>query len=67
MGRTPAITAMLLADIAGEGDLHEGHHLWPHLESWAAQLGLIGSDAVARACQPPATSILSRNEPADLM
>ena len=44
---------MLLADIAGKGGLHEGHRLWPHIESWAAELGLTGPDAIARASQPP--------------
>ena len=51
--RNSAITAMVLADIAGEHDLHEGHRLWPHIEGWAAELGLTGSDAIARAAQPP--------------
>ncbi len=31
---------MLLADLSGEGDLDEGHRLWPHIEGWAAELGL---------------------------
>ena len=53
LDRNTAITAMLLADIAGKGDLHEGHRLWPHIESWAAELGLTGPDAIARASQPP--------------
>ena len=52
LDRNSAITAMLLADIAGKGDLHEGHRLWPHIESWAAELGLTGPDAIARASQP---------------
>ena len=53
LDRNSAITAMLLADIAGQGDLPEGHRLWPHIESWAAELGLAGPDAIARASQPP--------------
>jgi hypothetical protein len=53
LDRNSAITAMLLADIAGKGDLHAGHRLWPHIESWAAELGLTGPDAIARASQPP--------------
>ena len=44
---------MVLADVAGKGDLHQGHRLWPHIESWAAELGLTGPDAIARACRPP--------------
>jgi hypothetical protein len=52
LDRNGAITAMLLADIAGKGDLDEGHRLWPHIESWAAELGLTGPDAITQASQP---------------
>jgi hypothetical protein len=48
-----AVTAMLLADVAGRGDLPEGDRLWPHIEGWAAELGLTGPDAIARASKPP--------------
>ena len=53
LDRNTAITAMILADTAAEGGLHDGHRLWPHLESWAEQLGLTGPDAIAQAAQPP--------------
>jgi hypothetical protein len=53
LDRNSVITAMLLADITGQGDLPEGHRLWPHIQSWAAELGLTGTDAIARASQPP--------------
>jgi hypothetical protein len=53
LDRNSAITAMVLADIAGQGDLRQGHRLWPHIQSWAAELGLTGPDAIARASQPP--------------
>ena len=45
-------TAMTLADQAGERDLDERHRLWPFIESWAAELGLTGSDAINRAARP---------------
>jgi hypothetical protein len=51
--RNTAITAMILADTAAEQDLHEAHRLWPHLQTWAEQLGLTGPDAIAQAAQPP--------------
>ncbi len=51
--RNAAITAMILADLAGEQDLHQGHRLWPAIQSWAAELGLTGPQAVAAASQPP--------------
>jgi hypothetical protein len=49
LDRNSAITAMTLADLAGERDLNEQHHLWPFIESWAAELGLTGSDAINQA------------------
>ena len=48
LDRNSAITAMVLADLTGEGDLNERHRLWPFVESWAAELGLTGSEAVDR-------------------
>ena len=53
LDRNTAITAMTLAEVAAKDDLHEGHRLWPHIQSWAAELGLTGPDAIARATQPP--------------
>jgi hypothetical protein len=50
--RTSAITAMTLADSAGEHDLNEQHHLWPFIQGWAAELGLTGADAINQASQP---------------
>ena len=49
LDRNSAITAMTLADSAGEHDLNEQHHLWPFIQGWAAELGLTGSDAISRA------------------
>ncbi len=53
LDRNTAITAMILADTTAEPDLHEGHWLWPHIQSWAEELGLTAPDAIARASQPP--------------
>ena len=53
LDRNTAITAMILADATAEQDLHEGHQLWPHIQSWAAELGLTAPDAIAQASQPP--------------
>jgi hypothetical protein len=52
LDRNTAITAMTLADTAAEQDLHEGHRLWPHVQSWAAELGLTARDAIAHASEP---------------
>ena len=54
LDRNTAITAMILADTtAAEQDLHEEHRLWPHIQSWAQELGLTAPDAIARTSQPP--------------
>jgi hypothetical protein len=54
LDRNSAITAMMLADITSSEDMNAGHHLWPHIEGWAAELGLPAPDAAARTCSPPA-------------
>lgn len=53
LDRNTAITAMVLADTVSQGDLHDGHRLWPAVQSWAAELGLTGPDSIAQASQPP--------------
>jgi hypothetical protein len=55
LDRNTAITAMTLADLAGEPGLGEGHRLWPAIQSWSAELGLSGADAVNRVSQPGAS------------
>ncbi len=52
LDRNTAITAMILAGIVSTTDLHEGHQLWPHIQGWAAELGLTAPEAVAAASQP---------------
>ena len=54
LDRNSAATAMVLADQAGVHDLNERHRLWQHIEGWAAELGLTGSDAVDRVSRPGA-------------
>ena len=54
LDRNSTITAMILADQAGEHDLNERHRLWPVIQSRAAELGLTGSDAVNGVSRPGA-------------
>ena len=54
LDRNSAITAMVLADAAAKQDLHEGHRLWSHIQSWAQELGLTAPDAIAQASRPAA-------------
>ena len=68
LDRNGATTAMVLADQAGVHDLNERHRLWPHIEGWAAELGLTGSDAVNGVSQPSAVGQQHdrESEPLDL-
>ena len=53
LDRNPATTAMIFADTTATTGLHPGHRLWPHLQGWAAELGLTTHDAITRASGPP--------------
>jgi hypothetical protein len=63
LDRNTAVTAMTLADTAAGRDLHDRHRLWPHIQSWAGELGLTAPEAIARASQPP-SGINRQQEPA---
>ena len=53
LDRNSAITAMVLADTSADQRVREGHRLWPHIQGWAAELGLTGTDAIAAISQQP--------------
>jgi hypothetical protein len=53
LDRNTATTAMVLADTASAPGLRDSHRLWPHIQNWAAELGLSGPDALTRITQPP--------------
>jgi len=63
LDRNTAITAMILADTAADERVHEGHRIWPHIQGWAAELGLTGPQAVAAASQTP-SDLNREHEPA---
>jgi hypothetical protein len=66
LDRNSAITAMMLADTLGPGDVRAGHRLWPHVEGWAAELGLTAHDVIAQATAPLGRDSADRNAmPAD--
>jgi hypothetical protein len=54
LDRNTAITAMVLAETTASGAVNDGHRLWPHIQGWAAELGLTAPDALTRASQPSA-------------
>jgi hypothetical protein len=53
LDRNTAITAMVLADTAASGSPQPGGRLWPHVEGWAAEIGLEAPEALARVSRPP--------------
>ena len=53
MDRNTAITAMMLADVTGPGEIHHGHRLWPHVSGWAAELALAAPEALDQIAKPP--------------
>lgn len=56
LDRNSAITAMVLADLAGS-DPHPEHRIWPAIQNWAAELSLTAPRAIALASQPSQKSI----------
>ena len=57
LDRNGAITAMVLADLTGPGDLRPGDRGWIFAEGWADELGLRVDDAVARISRPSAWAV----------
>ena len=53
LSRDEAITAMVLADVTDRQSVPEEHWAWPHVEGWAATLGLTGPEALERVSSPP--------------
>ena len=66
LDRNTAITAMVLADTAAEHDLHDGHPLWPPVQSWAGEFGLTAAEAIAKASQPPEGRSIRKDFAAEL-
>jgi hypothetical protein len=65
LDRNAAITAMVLADMVGSGAVEANGRLWPHVQGWAAEVGLTTPDALARLAQPP-RAITGRHDDAAL-
>src|SRR5262249_40228413 len=52
LDRNSAITAMILAEVAEASAPQPGDRLMPHIDGWAAELGLTAPDALARVSAP---------------
>lgn len=60
LDRNRVITAMVLADLAGPGDLRLGDRQWIFAKGWADELGLRADDAIERISQPSKWSAAER-------
>ena len=66
LDRNGAITAMVLADLVGPGDLHTDDRQWIFAEGWADELGLRAFEAIERIGQPsPWTAAAELDIPAE--
>ena len=63
--RSDAITAMVLADVTGQGDVGPRHPVWIHVEGWAAELGLDAPEVLAQTASPPGRATGKTALPAD--
>jgi hypothetical protein len=61
LDRNAAITAMVLADATGSGDIHPGHRLWVHVEGWATELGLTAPDILTMTTRAPNRTDAGKN------
>ena len=50
--RDQAVTALVLAEAVAATTLTSEHRLWPHIDAWAAELGLSGPAAVIASSLP---------------
>ena len=53
LSRGEAVTAMVLADVTARQYVHERHWVWPHVQGWAAELGLTAPDALSLTAARP--------------
>jgi hypothetical protein len=53
LNRDEAVTAMVIADATASGDVCPGHRAWPHVQGWAAELGMTAPQALDRVAEPP--------------
>ena len=51
LDRNAAITAMILADVVASPTPQAGDRLWPHIQGWAAEIGLTAPEALTRVCR----------------
>src|SRR5690349_6571856 len=68
LNRNEAITAMVLADTTANGDVRPGHRIWPHIQGWAAELGMPAPQALYHLAELPRHSPLPpgpKNAPLD--
>jgi hypothetical protein len=61
--RNEAVTAITIAEAVAARDLTvPGDPLRCHVDGWAAELGLIGADAIGRASRTPKPAVIQHAE-----
>jgi hypothetical protein len=61
LDRNSAITAMMLADVTGPGEIYVGHRLWPPVSGWVAELALAAPEALEQMAKPPSWANVGRS------
>jgi hypothetical protein len=61
--RNQAITAMTLAEESSPAEPTDRSRLWPHIQVWAADLGMTAEQAVTRINATPAWSATAETDP----
>jgi hypothetical protein len=61
--RNQAITAMTLAEESSPGGPPDRNRLWPHIQGWAADLGMTAEQAMTRISALPDWAAAAENDP----
>jgi hypothetical protein len=61
--RNEAITAITLAEASSPAEARDRNRLWPHIQGWAAELGMTADQAVTRIAAQPTWSATAETSP----
>jgi len=61
--RNQAITAMTLAEESSPAGPRDRIRLWPHMQAWAAELGMTAEQAITLIAAPPGWAAAAETDP----
>lgn len=61
--RNEAITAMTLAEAQSPGETLDRNQLWPHIQGWAAELGMAADQAATQIAAMPTWAATAETTP----